>query len=97
MARVRFTATRIAEFDCPKDKTQAFLWDTEAPGLALRATAGGAKAFVFQSRLPGGESIRLTIGKPVDGNGQGAWTIPKAQAEAGGCRCWSTKAKTRES
>ena len=54
MDRVKLTPARIRDFTCPPDKTQAFLWDTEAPGLALRATPGSeARAFIFQSKLKG--------------------------------------------
>ncbi|NHC60107.1 tyrosine-type recombinase/integrase [Paenalcaligenes suwonensis] len=72
--RVKLTAGRVREFGCPEGKSQAFLWDSDAPGFALRATAG-AKAFIFQGRL-GGKSIRVTIG---DVN---AWTIDKAREKA---------------
>ena len=53
MARVNFTAGRIANFVCPHGKQQDFLWDKDAPGLALRATENGAKAFVFQAKVGG--------------------------------------------
>ncbi len=83
MAREAFTAGRLAKFKkCPKGKAQAFLWDTKAPGLALRVTANGARAFIFQSRLTDGQTPRLTIGEPIGDDGKGVWTIPKAQAEA---------------
>ena len=67
MAKVRLTETRMLAFVCPRGKTQAFLWDTEVPGLGLRATpkaqAGdkASKSFVFQSRFEGA-SLRMTIG-----------------------------------
>lgn len=38
MARTKLTAGRIRDFECPAGTTQAFMWDTEAPGLAVRAT-----------------------------------------------------------
>ncbi|SFM65171.1 tyrosine-type recombinase/integrase [Halopseudomonas yangmingensis] len=75
MAKVAFTAKRIADFTCPADKQQAFLWDTTAPGLGLRATPTGKPAFIFQSRYQG-KSVRITIGSPT------AWDIPTAQAKA---------------
>lgn len=75
MAKVNFTAGRIAEFRCPAGKSQAFLWDARAPGLALRVTANDARAFVFQGRL-NGQTIRHTIGAPA------AWSISRAQDEA---------------
>ena len=61
MERVRLTLERIAEFACPEGKQQAFLWDTEAPGLAVRATASGAKSFIFESKL-NRRTIRITLG-----------------------------------
>jgi integrase len=64
MAKVKFTAGRIAEFSCAEDKP-AFLWDSETPGLGLRASPGGAKAFIFQAKLQG-EVIRIKLGRPSD-------------------------------
>lgn len=81
MARIKLTAGRIREFQCPLDKAQAFLWDSEAPGLAVRATPpgkrspSGSKAYIFQSTL-GTKNFRLTIGDCK------AWSIDQAQAEA---------------
>ena len=31
-SRVLLTAGRVAKFACPANKSQAFLWDTAAPG-----------------------------------------------------------------
>jgi integrase len=59
--RVRLTAGRIESFTCPPGKSQAFLWDTEAPTLALRATPTGRKTYVFESRL-NGATLRINIG-----------------------------------
>lgn len=61
MHRERLTLTRIAAFSCPPDKQQAFLWDTEVPRLAVRATHG-AKAFIYETKLAG-KTVRVTIGK----------------------------------
>lgn len=82
MAKVNFTVGRLSGFSCPPDKPQAFLWDNKAPGLALRVTASGARAFVFQGRLSDGQTLRMTIGEPLSAGGVGTWTIPDAQAEA---------------
>lgn len=82
MAKVKFTAQRLSEFACPPGKGQAFLWDSTAPGLALRVTAKGAKAYVFQSRLQDGQTIRVTIGQPLDERGRGVYSIPKAVQRA---------------
>lgn len=61
MARVRLTAGRVRDFSCEAGKSQCFLWDTDAPGLAIRATASGAKSYIFQGKL-NGTSLRTTIG-----------------------------------
>ncbi len=61
MPRAKLTAGRILAFKCPSDKVQAFLWDSEVPGLGVRATQSGSKAFVFQGRI-GGSEPRITIG-----------------------------------
>lgn len=76
MARVKLTAGRIEKFNCPQDKSQVFLHDSDTPGLCVRATHG-ARSFVFQSRLRGGETIRRTIGDVR------AWKIEEAREEAG--------------
>jgi integrase len=55
--------------------TQAFLRDTQSPGLRVRVTATGAKSFVFEGKLHR-RTVRRTIGDVR------AWTIPKARAEA---------------
>lgn len=73
--RVRLTAGRLDAFVCPVGKSQAFLWDTEAPALALRVTPTGRKTYVFESRL-NGATLRLNIGTAAD------WPIKKAQNEA---------------
>lgn len=75
MSRTKLTAGRIREFQCPPGKQQAFLRDTETPGLGVRATAN-ARAFIFQSKLKDGTTIRRTIGDVR------AWSIDEARAEA---------------
>jgi integrase len=75
MAKVKFTAGRVDGFQCEAGKGQSFLWDATAPGLALRATANGAKSYVFQAKLKG-EAIRVTIGATK------TWSITAAQTEA---------------
>ena len=73
--KVKLTAGRIADFKCPKGKAQAFLWCDDPMGLAVRATAGDAKSFIFQAKVKG-QSMRVTIGNV------GVWSIAAAQAEA---------------
>ena len=75
MARINFTSQRVSAYQCEEGKDQSFLWDTLSPCLALRATANGSKAYIFQSRLHG-KVLRITIGKPPE------WTIPLARAKA---------------
>ncbi|MDD2535395.1 MAG: integrase family protein [Macromonas bipunctata] len=74
-SRVRLTAGRVADFTCPPGKSQAFLWDTDAPALALRVTPTGRKTYVFESRLHRA-TLRLNIGTAAD------WPIEKARGEA---------------
>lgn len=76
MARVKFTAARVRDFVCEPGKQQSFLWDSEAVGLALRATTKGARSYVFQASLHDGREFRMTIGKPRD------WDIGHAREEA---------------
>lgn len=72
MSRVKLTTGRIRDFTA--EIGQSFLWDSEAPGLAVRATAG-AKAFIYQAKL-NGKAIRVTIGDVR------AWGIDDARTEA---------------
>ena len=73
--KVKLTAGRIAGFECPKDKLQAFLWADDPLGLAVRTIATGAKSYIYQTKIQG-QSARLTIGKTDK------WSIAAAQAEA---------------
>lgn len=59
MSRIKLTAGGVRDFTTTK--TQEFRWDTEAPGLGVRATNTGAKAYIFQGKL-NGQAIRITIG-----------------------------------
>lgn len=72
--RVNLTPGRIRDFIIPTGKAQAFLWDTDAPRLAVRATAG-AKSYIFESKL-NRCTIRVTIGDVR------AWNLDDARAEA---------------
>ncbi|MBY4694504.1 integrase family protein [Burkholderia latens] len=75
MAKVNFTAGRVNGHSCPAGKSQAFLWDSGASGLGLRATAAGSLAYIFQGKL-NGATVRVTIGSPKD------WSIDAARDEA---------------
>jgi len=75
MAKIAFTAPRIAGFKCPDGKAQAFLWDATDKGLGLRVTPAGKPSYVFQSVYQG-RTLRVTIGSPDN------WSIPDAQRKA---------------
>jgi integrase len=81
MDRVRLSDERLRALVCPLGVSQAFLWDTLAPGLAVRVTptakAGEKrrKAFIFQGRYQG-KPLRVTIGDA------GVWDIADARAKA---------------
>ena len=60
MANIKLTPARIAAFTCPEGKSQAFLRDAEQPGLGLRVTPSGTKAYIFQGKLAG-QVIRMTL------------------------------------
>lgn len=75
MAKENFTAGRVANFQCEPGKQQTIFWDAKAPGLGLRVTAGGARSYIFESRL-NGKTIRITVGDVR------TWTVASAQAEA---------------
>jgi integrase len=77
--RVKLTAGRVDAFTCPPDKAQAFLWDTDTPTLALRATPTGRKTYVFEARLSGA-TIRINIGTLAD------WPIKQARTKAQGLK-----------
>lgn len=74
MQRERLTLERIRALKCPEGAKQYFLWDTEAPRLAVRATVG-AKSFIFESKL-NRQTIRRTIGDVR------AWNLDDARTEA---------------
>lgn len=75
MPKINFTADRVLAFKCEEGKQQSIFWDAKTPGLGLRVTAGGARSYIFESRLHG-KTIRITIGAT------GTWTVVKAQASA---------------
>ena len=78
-SRVRLTAGRVADFACPYGKSQAFLWDTDTPALALRVTPTGRKTYVFESRLHG-STIRVNIGTAAE------WSLEAARTKAQGLK-----------
>jgi integrase len=73
--RVNLTAGAIERLTCPAGKQQAFMRDSEAPGLRVRVTAAGAKSFVYEAKL-NRQTIRRTIGDVK------LWNIEQARTEA---------------
>ena len=73
--RINLTAGAIERLTCPVGKQQAFMRDSEAPGLRVRVTAAGAKSFVYEAKL-NRQTIRRTIG------GVKLWSIEQARTEA---------------
>jgi hypothetical protein len=73
--RINLTAGAIERLTCPSGKQQAFLRDSEAPGLRVRVTAHGSKSYVYESKL-NRQTIRRTIGDVK------LWSIEQARAEA---------------
>ncbi len=79
MARVKLTAGRVKDFKVSPEAKQSFLWDSDVPGLGVRATAN-AKVYVFQGRLLSGSTIRLKIGDCR------TWAIDSTDSEIPGAR-----------
>lgn len=73
--RISFTANKIKDLQYEDGKFQTIYWDSKSPGLGLRITPSGNRAYVFQTWF-NGTSLRLTIGN-ID-----SWTLGAAQAEA---------------
>ena len=73
--RVNLTAGALERLACPAGKQQAFMRDSEAPGLRVRVTAAGAKSFVYEAKL-NRQTIRRTIGDVK------LWSIEQARTEA---------------
>jgi len=74
MERVRLTNERIRNFKLNNKSSQLFLWDSEVPRLAVRAT-GGTKSFIFETKL-NRNTIRITIGDTK------IWSLEDARIEA---------------
>lgn len=74
MARIKLTAGRVSDFICTTG-SQSFLWDTESPGLAVRATEAGSKSYIHQGKL-NTKDVRITIGSVK------SWSIGDARQES---------------
>lgn len=75
MGKTNLTAGRIDSFKSDGER-QAFLWDSQVNGLAIRAAPSGRKSYVLQARF-NGKVIRLTIGDVT------AWAIEEARDKDG--------------
>lgn len=75
MSKANLTAGRVEAFKC-EGNIQAFLWDTQVNGLAVRAPPNGRKSYILQARY-NGKVIRLTIGDVT------AWAIEEARDHDG--------------
>lgn len=61
--KVKFTAGRVADFECEPGKQQSFYWDLQTPSLGVRVSASGKKTYIFEGRVTGRSSPRrVTIG-----------------------------------
>ncbi len=72
--RVKFTVPKVENF-ASVDGKEAFLWDSDTPGLGLRVTGKGGKSYIFRYNV-GNRRNRLTIGSFK------VWTLPAARQEA---------------
>jgi hypothetical protein len=75
--RRKFTIGLVRSFECPEDKTEAKLWDTNVKSLILRARRTGKRAYFFQGRL-NEKMIRIKIGDVTPGG----ITIEQARTKA---------------
>ncbi|AMK75376.1 MULTISPECIES: tyrosine-type recombinase/integrase [Methylomonas] len=75
MATVKLSGSKIDKAQPEPGKAQTFIWDAATPGLALRITQSGGKAYIFESRF-NSKTVRITIGDIK------AWSLSDAQAEA---------------
>jgi integrase len=58
---MKLTAATVVKLTLPEGKSEAFFWDHDVPGFALRLRAGGSRVWVLQHRV-GRRQRRITIG-----------------------------------
>ena len=75
MAKINFTSSRVDAHACRPPAAQSFIWDSASPGLGLRVTSAGAKAYIYQGKV-NGRTARITVGDPR------SWTLAAARSEA---------------
>jgi predicted nucleotidyltransferase len=71
---MKINKTVVEKIELPINGQQIY-WDSELKGFGIRATSGGSKAYVVQSRVRG-KTIRRTIGE------HGVYTSEQARFEA---------------
>jgi integrase len=62
MARVKLTKAVVDALEVPKTG-QAFVWDSELQGFAVRITPTGVKSWIVQMMVRGAQKRRMTIGQ----------------------------------
>jgi integrase len=61
--QVDITKATLPRLHCPPGKTEAFFWDSETPGFALRAYPSGRRVWLCQYRDEHGRTRRVPLGK----------------------------------
>ncbi|MDA0960247.1 MAG: integrase arm-type DNA-binding domain-containing protein [Proteobacteria bacterium] len=75
--RQKITASLVAKLNCPSEKAQAWVRDSEVSGFAVRITNKGVKSFVFERRPKGVAKVKqITIGRC------GEWSVEQARDTA---------------
>ena len=65
--REKLKASYIAKLECPKERDQLRVFDTEVTGLPVRVTKLGAKTFIFEKRPRGSKKVKQEkIGSCLD-------------------------------
>jgi hypothetical protein len=62
MARVKLTKAAVDALEAP-EIGQAFVWDSEMKGFAVRITPTGVKSWIVQMMVRGAQKRRITIGQ----------------------------------
>lgn len=75
--REKLTVEKVNSFTS-EGREQDFLFDTESPWLAVRATRSGHLAYVFESKLHG-KTVRITIGSPKTWPLETKWRVQSGE------------------
>src|SRR4051812_8606435 len=67
-ARRTITKANLSRLICPPGKSEAFYWDSQVPGLGLRAYGAGKRVWLLQYRDANRNTRRIGLGdvKAVD-------------------------------